>query len=61
MTEAEQTFREIGLLKNGRPKAVVAHTVRGYGSKTLTDHDVWFHKAPNAEELEMLCREVDEF
>lgn len=61
MTEAEQTFREMGLLKNGRPKAVVAHTVRGYGSKTLTDHDVWFHKAPNTEELEMLCREVDAF
>ncbi|MCI9356597.1 MAG: hypothetical protein HFH59_03445 [Lachnospiraceae bacterium] len=47
--------------KNGRPKVVIASTVRGYGSRTLIDEDVWFHKAPNAEELERLCREVDEF
>lgn len=47
--------------KNGRPKAVIAKTIRGYGSKTLTDKDVWFHKAPNECELEMLFKEVDEF
>lgn len=47
--------------QNGRPKAVIADTVRGYGSKTLTEEEIWFHKAPNAEELEMLCREVDDF
>lgn len=46
---------------NGKPKAVIAKTVRGYGSKTLAEHDVWFHKAPNEEELQMLMKEVDEF
>ena len=45
----------------GKPMAVIAHTVRGYGSKTMMEHDIWFHKAPNAEELAMLEREVDEF
>ena len=48
-------------VKNGKPTPVIALTVRGYGSKTLTDKDVWFHKAPNTEELAMLCKEVDEF
>ena len=43
------------------PKAVIAHTVRGYGSPTMTENDVWFHKAPNEEELETLCREVELF
>lgn len=47
--------------RNGRPVAVITHTVRGYGSRTLTENDVWFHKAPNAEELVMLNKEVDEF
>ena len=51
-------------LKNHHPEqpmAVIAHTVRGYGSKTMTQHDIWFHKAPNAEELAVLQKEVDEF
>lgn len=48
-------------IKNGKPKAVIASTVRGYGSRTLTEKSIWFHKAPNKEELAMLCREVDEF
>ena len=61
MDELENVFTELRLLKNGKPKAVIAKTVRGYGSKTMTDHDIWFHKAPNIEELEILEREVDEF
>lgn len=56
----EETFKMTNT-PNGKPKAVIAKTVRGYGSKTLTEHDVWFHKAPNTEELEMLIKEVDEF
>lgn len=57
----ESVFTEVNNLKNGRPKAVIAHTIRGYGSKTMTENDIWFHKAPNEEELQMLSREVDEF
>lgn len=48
-------------INNGKPKAVIANTVRGYGSKTMMSEDIWFHKAPNADELKMLCQEVDEF
>ena len=60
MVALEACFR--GLQQgNGRPKAVIAKTVRGYGSKTMADHDIWFHKSPNAEELELLSKEVDEF
>lgn len=47
--------------KNGKPKAVIAQTTRGYGSKTMTENDIWFHKAPDARELELLLKEVDEF
>lgn len=61
MDEAEKTFLALMEQHNGKPKAVIAKTVRGYGSKTLMEHDIWFHKAPNAEELTMLCKEVDEF
>jgi transketolase len=47
--------------KAGMPRAVIAHTTRGFGSPTMTDHDVWFHKAPNDEELNLLIKEVEAF
>ncbi len=46
--------------KQGSPMAVIASTVRGYGSDTLISKSVWFHKSPNAEELVMLMKEVDQ-
>lgn len=46
---------------SGKPQAVIAHTVRGYGSKTLMSDNSWFHRAPNDEEFEMLKKEVDDF
>ena len=45
----------------GKPQAVIAHTVRGYGSKTLMSDNSWFHRSPNDEELEMLKKEVEVF
>lgn len=61
LAEIEKTISEVMNQTNGRPKAVIAKTVRGYGSRTMTEHDIWFHKAPNQEELLMLQKEVDEF
>lgn len=58
--DLENTFKKSDR-QNGRPKAIIAKTIRGYGSKTLAENDVWFHKAPNHEELELLMKEVDEF
>lgn len=60
MIEIEKALRKMDR-GNGRPKAVLAKTVRGYGSKTMTENDIWFHKAPDDEELVMLMKEVDEF
>lgn len=45
--------------KLGSPMAVIAHTFRGYGCKTIMTESIWFHKSPNAEELEMLIKEVE--
>ena len=61
MDALERVFTEARSMENGRPKAVIAHTVRGYGSKTMTEKDIWFHKAPDSEELKSLMKEVDEF
>ena len=61
MLQLEIAFKDICGRKNGKPKAVIAKTIRGYGCKTMTEHDIWFHKAPNEEELRMLIEEVDAF
>lgn len=45
----------------GKPAAVLAKTVRGYGSKTLMGDRSWFHRWPKADELQILCEEVDAF
>ncbi len=44
---------------NSKPKAVIAKTIRGYGSKTMMEHDIWFHKSPNEQELALLTQEVE--
>jgi len=45
----------------GAPRAIVADTVKGYGSKTLSGNMFeWHRKAPNKEQLEALIKELDE-
>lgn len=44
-----------------KPVAILAETVRGWGSKTLINDRSWFHRYPKDDELEMLLEEVDEF
>lgn len=43
------------------PLAILANTVRGYGSKTLMEDRSWFHRYPKEEELLFLLQEVDHF
>ena len=57
----EIKFKELRKMINGKPKAVIAKSIRGFGSKTLTDNDIWFHKAPNNQELPILIKEVEDF
>ncbi len=61
LNDCENVLKSVSVSNNGKPKAVIAHTVRGYGSQTMIKNDIWFHKAPNEEELKALEKEVDEF
>lgn len=56
-------LEEVLLLKNMslKPRAIIAHTIRGYGSKSLMEDNSWFHRAPNEEELAHLLKEVENF
>ena len=43
------------------PKAVIAKTVRGYGSQILMNDRSWFHRAPDQDEWKRLCEDVKNF
>lgn len=57
----EDRIADALLQHNKRPLAVIAKTVRGYGSSTLMKDASWFHRFPDKEELKMLKKEVDSF
>ena len=61
LKDMQDVFSSLRKNENGKPKAVITKTARGYGSKTMMEDDIWFHKAPDEKELELLCAEVDSF
>ena len=59
--EILKAFDDILNINNNKPKAIIAKTIRGYGSKTMMENDIWFHKSPSNEELPLLIKEVESF
>jgi transketolase len=57
----EALFQAFTKVRTEKPRAIVANTIRGYGSKTIMMDNTWFHRAPNKEELKKLKEEVDAF
>lgn len=43
---------------NGKPKAVIAQTVKGRGVSFMENMPAWHHKFPNTEELEQAIKEL---
>lgn len=59
--DIEDNFRAFTRVENDKPTVIIAKTIRGYGSTTMMQNDIWFHKAPNEQELSSLIREVEDF
>lgn len=51
--EAARAFR-------GRPTAIIANTVKGYGSALMENKAGWHHHLPTAEEYEQIIADFDE-
>ena len=43
---------------DGRPTAIVAHTVKGKGVSFMEDDNNWHYRAPTADEVEQARREL---
>ncbi|PKL75090.1 MAG: transketolase [Candidatus Melainabacteria bacterium HGW-Melainabacteria-1] len=44
--------------RQGRPHAIIAHTVKGKGVSFMEDDNNWHYRILNAEELEIACQEL---
>lgn len=42
----------------GRPLAIIANTIKGYGCKPMENNPEWHHKAPSSEELDLLLKDL---
>lgn len=59
MEELDRAFQEARNTK-GRPTAVIANTVKGFGGgAVMEDKAAWHHKVPSAEEYEAIAAELD--
>jgi len=44
---------------NGKPTAIIAHTVKGKGVSFMEDDNNWHYRIPNAAEVEAAERELE--
>lgn len=54
-----QTFARLPF-EAGKPNCIIAHTHKGQGVSLMRDKAAWHHKVPNAEELAIALKELEE-
>ncbi len=56
--DLEKVFKQLDLTSDGKPKVIVAHTLKGKGVSFVEGHGPWHHKIPNAQEYEAIMKEL---
>ena len=57
--DQEEIYRALTRQSAREPIAIIAETIKGYGSKLMENNPAWHHKAPKAgEELERILEEL---
>jgi transketolase len=54
-----ETFARVPF-EAGKPNCIIAHTHKGQGVSLMRDKAAWHHKVPNAEELAIALKELEE-
>ena len=60
MQQIMDTFDKIHAAKNGKPKFINAHTVKGKGVSYMENQLAWHGAAPNEEQYKQAMREIEE-
>lgn len=53
-----QEIEKALISKSNKPKAIIAHTVKGKGVSYMENEFVWHYKSPNKEQLEQAIKEL---
>ena len=56
--ELNRVFSGLSFSANGRPKAVIARTVKGKGVTMTEGHGRWHHRIPDSEEMDIIRKEL---
>lgn len=51
-------LKALNLKPASKPTAIIAETIKGYGSKTMEHNPAWHHKAPTEAELNIILSEL---
>ena len=60
MAQIVRALDEIRTDDSGKPKCIVAHTVKGKGVSFMEDVPVWHGMAPNAEQYARAMKDLEE-
>lgn len=52
------TLKKIEFTLNGKPKVIIANTVKGKGVSFTEGHGIWHHKIPTNEEMDAIRKEL---
>ena len=56
----KQTIQQLWNTNDGKPKAIIAKTVKGKGVSFMEDDNNWHYRTPNENELEAALKELEE-
>jgi transketolase len=59
LTELNSLFATLQLGQAEKPVVVIARTTKGKGVSFIEGHGPWHHRIPNAQELDLIIRELD--
>lgn len=54
----KEIYTAIKTLHHGKPLAIIAETIKGYGSKIMENNPAWHHKSPTKEEYDGIIKEL---
>ncbi len=56
--DMQKIFDQLDFQLSNQPKVIIAHTVKGKGVSFLESHGPWHYRAPNPEELQLICEDL---
>ncbi len=54
----DEIYSSLSYRSSGKPVAIIAHTIKGYGIKEMENNHAWHHRSPSKQELDRMIEEL---